>query len=1031
MTLLTQRPKPIIVAFVAALCLAVLMAPLGPALAQGPEGSSAKPLYVAILWHQHQPSYMNPDTGVLDGPWVRMHGVNDYPFMAEILKQYPNVHVNFNLTPSLLMQIDEYLSKKNTDQYMRVTLKEKLTEEDKQFIRDHFGDINPQFVSAHPEFAALREKVNRGEALSDQEYIDARMYWNLYWMNIYYIENDPELKALMDKKTGYTMDDLRLVVKKHLDLMGRIIPLHRELLERGQADITTTPFYHPILPLLIKKGWPEDAKAQIDRAVAYYKKLFGRAPDGMWPSEGAVSIDVVPPAAAAGIRYIVTDAGILSKSGVNASDLKNLCRPYIVEKDGFQLVVFFRDTDLSNRISFKYSGMSAEAAVKDFMDRLHEIQKLNTEGDMILTIALDGENCWEYYRGNGNEFRHLLYKALSEDPLIKTVTFSEYLKLHPPTRRLSTLAEGSWAGDLTTWIGEPEEDEAWDRLAAAREALVSYASKPGADKKALARAWEALYQAEGSDWFWWYGTDKDAGNQMYAFDRTFKLALMAVYKAIGYKDDEIPAYLYTKYLPPAVPAKTVGWVMPAIDGAVSQDAEWDGAGFYQDVDAGAMLENPTDLIAGVYVGLDDVNIYLRIDRTQFMPKGDGAVVAVYASDPGGKPGNVFTRYQKPSLNADQVGFVIGNEFLIDLSKAGPDGKVPVVHSAADGMGGWTEVQTLNTAAAGDVIEVAIPRTALGVVPGKPLDMAVVASRDGAELDRAPSSGKISFRVPTAVLASGPVLFEMTDPVGDDHGPGSYTYPTNAQFEPFKGLFDLTSFKVMDGGKDVIFQLVFAEMTNPWNSPLGFSHPIINIYISQGREGGKTATHAEGAFVRFDPKHPWHFMVKAAGWPEYGQVVYGADGSEHKAGVVVQGNPAAKTVNIFVSKDIIGDPKDKAWGYYVLIGSQDGYGPDHFRPVVEKSGEWTIGGGSELNIEPNVMDLLAPAEGRYTQEKQLGSYDLEKMTLATVYPVGVELEGGFLEAPALWAAAGVMLLAAGAVVVYLAFFRKVGIRTKRA
>ncbi len=237
-----------------------------------------------------------------------------------------------------------------------------------------------------------------------------------------------------------------------------------------------------------------------------------------------------------------------------------------------------------------------------------------------------------------------------------------------------------------------------------------------------------------------------------------------------------------------------------------------------------------------------------------------------------------------------------------------------------------------------------------------------------------------------IASAEPVIaFEMNDPEGDDYGPGTYTYPTHKAFIP--GLFDLLSFRVSYDVEYVYFDLAFREVTNTWNAPEGFSHQLINIYIDTTKGAGRTDTFRKGAMVAFDRKYGWDIFIKALGWGGC-RAFTSNDDEESKgisdgleAGVLSDG----KTVRVKVPLPIIGQP-EASWGYYVLIGSQDAFGEDDFRPVMEEASSWTFGGGSNLEYNPNVIDMLAPHGGRFSQERLLGSYDVDKGTLAVLVPV---------------------------------------------
>ncbi|MDA8226988.1 MAG: hypothetical protein M0T74_04675 [Desulfitobacterium hafniense] len=234
-----------------------------------------------------------------------------------------------------------------------------------------------------------------------------------------------------------------------------------------------------------------------------------------------------------------------------------------------------------------------------------------------------------------------------------------------------------------------------------------------------------------------------------------------------------------------------------------------------------------------------------------------------------------------------------------------------------------------------------------------------------------------------------VLFEMEDPSGDDFGPGTYRYPTGAIFAPQKGLLDLIKFKVTADNKFYYFDTTMARISNPWGAPEGFSHPIINIYIDAYPNEGKTETFREGAYVDFDLDHGWEYFIKVTGWKKTALYGYkdltGAPGL--KKDIETRLLEDGKTIRVKVPQAYLANPEN--WYYYVLVGSLDGAGPDNFRPVMAQTSLWQLGGGTNTNYDPNVIDLLAPEKGAKTQQAQLGSYSLKNGTLAVISPVAAE------------------------------------------
>ncbi len=942
---------------------------------EGPDPSK-KPIKLILYWHHHQPLYKIPGSDNYIMPWVRAHGVNDYPYMADLVEDYlTNGKVVFNLVPSLLLQIQDYL-KGAMDKYQRLSLKpeDQLTDLEKKFILDHFFDINPQFVNAHKRYKELMEKKVTGHPFTDQDFLDLKVCWNLYWINIDYINQDPKLRELM-KKEHYTREDLLYVLEVHKKLLSQIIPKYKKLWEEGKVELTTTPKYHPILPLLIQIGWEEDAYGQIVAGLDYFEKVFGKRPEGMWPSEEAVSQEAASLMAKAGVKWFITDETILNKSGISTADKRNLFKPYKLHTKYGDIVVFFRDTNLSNRISFTYSQMSAQDAVDDFINTIHNYQRLNDSGDLVITVALDGENAWEHYRNNGNDFRKLLYKRLSEDPYIELVTPSEYIKRYGVKAELKMIATGSWAGGtLDTWIGEKEENDAWDRLKKAREVLLKALPYLTEEEKKLAR--EVLYAAEGSDWFWWYGADQDAGHNEVLFDMQFKSLLIKMYELAGYKKSEMPSYLFIPNKKPAPPTHgVIRKVEAKIDG-VLENEEKNGAVYFDTLDGG--------ILRYVYVGRTDTGIYVGVvlDKPAKEYLNKSIKVQVYMDSPHAEKFNARTKYSVEDVTP--LGFALSHMVSINM-KLWPK-KYKVSTFLADGKDRWILSVGGGIAAVGDVVEFLIPYDFLKVKSGEEFNLAVVVSEGVRDSDYAPDLGPVNVKIPAAI--SGRLVASFVDPKGDEHGPGSYTYPKDPAFKPFHGLFDLLQINVLENDEAYVFQFYFGEMTNPWGAPKGFSHQLINIYLDT-KSGGRTDTYKEGARVQFDPSHPWDYFVKVAGWPSYGQLLATADGEEIPGGVRVEADPGEKVINVIVFKKYIKVEGDKIYAYFI-VGSQDGYGPDHFRPVTPEAGQWTLGGYPKDagDYGPYVVDIVVP-QG-HTQEEILSSYDPASKKFATLLPVEITL-----------------------------------------
>jgi alpha-amylase/alpha-mannosidase (GH57 family) len=581
-----------------------------------------KTLYLNIIWHQHQPLYLDPSKDQLQAPWVRTHGTKDYYDMAALVEQYPKIHCTINLTSSLLYQLDEYYvqrlkpfvdTKRNrinsgkfldayegkTDPWIDLLLKptSEYTGDDLALLLSNpwnaFG-VSDVMIRRFPAYKALKDKyLNLGSrALSQQERREIKFWFYLAYFDPDFFEKavslangyGVDLRDLIEKQDDGTYrlrkqigeDDCNRILAESYKVLSAIIPIHRRLMyhrdsRKGQIEIITTPFYHPILPLIYDSDlericqpndpaparfhYPRDADEQVAKAAVYFKKQFGEFPNGMWPAEGAVANDILSVFTRHGIAWIATDEKVLTRS--TPSHLPKYY-PYVLQSDTAgdrNIVVVFRDTELSDKIGFAYKDYRGEEAAEDFLRNVLNYAPKEKESDRLLTVILDGENAWEGYRydNDGKEFLNSLYARLSalyDSGRVKTVTVTEYIEGNPerniPAHRASSIPKlrwlwpGSWINaNFDTWIGEAEENRAWEYLRTARNDLEdSKLSAPGPEasvpKKGsqawyACKAWEAMYAAEGSDWFWWYGNDQTAPGGDRPFDCAFVTLIKNVY----------------------------------------------------------------------------------------------------------------------------------------------------------------------------------------------------------------------------------------------------------------------------------------------------------------------------------------------------------------------------------------------------------------------------------------------------------------------------------------------------------------------
>ncbi len=725
-----------------------------------------RPLFVAFLWHMHQPYYKDPETGVYRLPWVRLHGVKDYLDMVTILEDFPDLRQTVNLVPSLIEQLTDYVEHDATDVYLDLTRRrpEDLSAADRTFIIENFFLANwDTMIKPFPRYHELltrrgvrysRDDLARLlRTFTDPDLRDLQALFNLTWIDPSLRKKDPLLAELVRKGKDFSEEDIELIIAKQFEIMRKIIPTYRMMQEAGNIEISVSPFYHPILPLLcntdvakiampnvqlpaMRFSHPEDAVQQIRTGIAFYERTFGRRPAGMWPSEGSVSEEVVRTIGAEGISWVATDEEVLARS---------LGRPlrspegYVADPQALYaphrfggVSLFFRDRKLSDLIGFDYSRVNPEKAAEDLVGRLIQIKySLPRDRACIVPIILDGENAWEHYPNDGHDFLNALYRRLSSDGRLKTITFSEYLRDHGPGAELHRLHAGSWIyGNFAIWIGHEEDNLAWDYLTRTREDLEAFVkANPGRD---VSDAWKALYAAEGSDWNWWYGDDHVTETRE-EFDDLFRGYLIKVYRAIG---KELPQFLYMpiqtrdRSISPTVPPR--GFIAPRIDGRVTSFFEWHQGARVDVGSSGGSMHRSESLISSMYFGFSVDNLYLRADPIRpFTEMEEDVILHIHILHP-----HTFTITFARSIEPTAARLYERNQ-----------------HE-------WRLVKELLNVAALDIFEIEIPFSDLGVKENDEVHVSLEIIRNGLEslspdedisgghsIERCPARGYLSITVP--------------------------------------------------------------------------------------------------------------------------------------------------------------------------------------------------------------------------------------------------------------------------------------------
>ena len=724
--------------------------------------SQTKKLSIAFYWHMHQPVYQLTPTGDYLMPWVRLHAVKDYLDMVLILEKFPKIKLNFNLVPVLLDSLIDYGENDLHDIHSRLTVRggEDLPADDKEFIINNFFDANfHSMILPSDEYNRLYQTYqlnpeNDINMFSNQEYSDLMALFNLAWFDPIYKNMYPELKKLIKKGKGYTTEDRIKIIDIQRDIIRKIIPTYKKFSDEGKIEITTSPYYHPILPILldikgIKKSSETDlplnlkmeldAKMQTEMALDRMEDIFGKRPRGIWPSEHCVNGKELNLFKELGVDWTISDEGILSNS-INfefvrdfrgyLEDPYHLLKSYKYKDDGVNII--FRDSVIPNLIGFEYPNHPAEGAANDLYDRIKVIQsKLLSSPDEnhLITIAMDGENCWENYTSDGSTFLSTIYSLIENDPSLETVLISDYLD-KDTQKPLNKISSGSWVNrNFKLWIDEPLKNLAWTYLKQVRDDFSNYVKQNPLNPN-IEAARRELFICEGSDWFWWYGEPNDSGRDN-IFDYIFREHLKNIYLFLGL---EVPQYLDTPLLsaitkPSRYPK---GEFTPVMDGKEKDDENWMNAGCIKIPDGPVLKEDK--FYDKICFGYDKDNLYLRfyineyLKETRLMSK---RVNQMY----------VYMRNQSRKQALSPIRIIQKTESLLPISKEkfhnemqisiydGEINLVRLVKAIPNNLWAITSSKTIK-AVYDKVVDISIPFESLGVEHGEVLEFLFVNANYG-------------------------------------------------------------------------------------------------------------------------------------------------------------------------------------------------------------------------------------------------------------------------------------------------------------
>jgi alpha-amylase/alpha-mannosidase (GH57 family) len=719
-----------------------------------------------FLWHMHQPYYKDLVTGEYRLPWVRLHALKDYYGMVKLLDEFPDVHQTFNLVPSLIAQIQDYVSGAARDPFWEVASHPayELDFAERLFALQYLFQANTEnLIGRYPRYRELWNQFrSRPEdaarlvpKLSNADLTDLQVLSQIAWMDEFFLE-DGEIRELIRKGRGFTVEEQQLVIRKEREFLGKVLPAYAAAARRGGIEISTSPYYHPILPLVCDTNagalshvglplpsdrfrHPEDAREQIKRGLDLHEQVFGVRPKGMWPSEGSVSDESLAIAHDEGLNWMATDEGVLGRSlgvllhrdGTGKLDVESAERLYQVyrwEQKEASMHVVFRDHSLSDLIGFVYSGVPAREAAEDFIHRVKESAAPVLAGgrDAVVPVILDGENAWECYPQSGREFLRRLYEAIQNDKQFEPLTISEAIERTQEPAELSSIFPGSWINaNFDVWIGAPEDNLSWDHLAAAHEFFDEHAPRVPAPQRQLAH--EELLIAEGSDWNWWYGPEHHSANDR-DFDELYRKHLSNVYHALGAAPPDVLAQpIITTHAEPQFTPQTA-YIHPAIDGRNIGYFDWLGAATHVADRRSSAMHGKLFLLDTGYAGIDEENLYCRLD---FMEP-----VNEWAKD----PTLLVLTIERRELERQEAGSPLRLETEI------AQGQIKQWSFGENGHRLEAQPDIMIRARMESIFETQIPLKLLNVKKGAVLKIRFTLWRDRLPLDALPQEGSIEVRV---------------------------------------------------------------------------------------------------------------------------------------------------------------------------------------------------------------------------------------------------------------------------------------------
>jgi len=594
----------------------------------------SKKLKLAFAWHMHQPYYKDDKANTTLMPWVFLHAIKDYYDIPWYASKFNTIKATYNLVPSLIVQIESYIQNNAQDTLLLILKKdiELLSKNEIEYLQSYLFLSNEKNMikplKRYYEFYLRYNIHNTIIDFSHNELLDLQVLFLLSWCGNYLRQNNDVVKSLLEKGQYFTQEEKQILLEELILFLPTILSFYKELETSGKITLSTTPYFHPITPLLLDIQSAKEAKANVilpnmetnfkefgikntQNAINYFEKLFGKKPSGFWPAEGSVSFKTAELFRKNNLQWFCTDEEILFKTLSNNTKT-NIYKNYNLYTASGDIQVRFRDHHLSDAIGFDYSQKDSKTAALEFVKHLKNIYD-NCDFSPLVNVILDGENAWEFFPNNGWDFFNELYKLFEATPWIETVTMDNITNdTEIQTVNISKLASGSWInGNFDIWIGSDEKNKAWELLDITKKEFDKH--KETLDEDSLKLIEKEFMIALGSDWFWWYGDDHFT-IQAKEFDELFRKHLINIYQ---YLNIEVPQKILTPiiqtHLKNEFHTKPINFIYPKIDGVKSDYFEWLNSGIINTKKEFSVMDSTKSIVKHIRYGYCKEKLYIFFD----------------------------------------------------------------------------------------------------------------------------------------------------------------------------------------------------------------------------------------------------------------------------------------------------------------------------------------------------------------------------------------------------------------------------------